>query len=344
LATIESSVRDGIGRILLNRPAALNALDGPMYAAIGRTLDAWYDDPAVRAVTLRGAGKAFCAGGDIRYTLACVRAGEFDAIDANYREEYRIDHLIHTYPKPIVAVVDGICMGGGMALAMHARYQLVSERALFAMPETEIGFFPDCAMSWVFLRLRGAVGTYLALTGARLSAADALGVGLASHSLASGRIDDVEAVLAACADPAEIDAALTSLGTALPQSELVANRAAIDAAFGGESVAAILAALDAAATPWAAATAATLRRMSPTALVLTFELLQRERTLALADAFALEGRIAGPLSRTPEYAEGVRAVIVDKDRAPKWNPARIEEVDHAAVVRLLDAAEPTPSP
>ena len=339
MATVETSVERGIGTILLNRPAALNALDASMYAALGSTLDAWHDDPEVRAVTLRGAGKAFCAGGDVRFTLERVRAGDGDLVDALFREEYRIDGLIHRYPKPVVAVIDGVCMGGGMGLAMHARYRLVTERALLAMPETDLGFIPDCGVAWLFVRLPGAVGTYLALTGARLGASDARAIGLATHALAVDRAGEVEALLAGCADAGEVDAALTALAAELPEAPLAPHRAAIDAAFGRDGVSAIVAALERDSSPWAVTTLAALRRISPTAAALTFELLKRERTLSLEAAFALEGRLAGWLARTPEYAEGVRAVILDKDRTPLWKPSRIEDVDHDAVVRLLDAAQ-----
>ena len=339
MATVETSVERGVGTILLNRPAALNALDASMYEGLTSVLDAWYDDPRVRAVTMRGAGKAFCAGGDVRFTLETVRSGDAARVDELYRQEYGIDGLIHRYPKPIIAVIDGVCMGGGMGLAMHAQYRLVSERALLAMPETELGFFPDCGVAWLLARLRGAVGTYLALTGARLSASDARRIGLATHTLAADRVDDVERVVAACVESADIDVALSELGGDLPDSALAPNLAAIDETFALDSVPAIVAALERDGSAWAGATLATLRRMSPTALVVTLELLRRERTMTLPRAFEFEGRLAGPLSHTGEYAEGVRAVIIDKDRKPKWHPARLEDVDHAAVMQLLDRAE-----
>ena len=144
MPSIETAVNNGIAQITLNRPAALNAIDDPMFVAIGEALDAWIADPAVRAVTLRGAGKAFSAGGDVRYVSDAARNGRPELGDALYRKEYRIDLMIHHYPKPVIAIIDGFCMGGGMGLAMHAAYRVVTERALLAMPETQIGFFPDC--------------------------------------------------------------------------------------------------------------------------------------------------------------------------------------------------------
>jgi enoyl-CoA hydratase len=336
---VVSSVEHGIGRVLLNRPAALNAVNGPMFADIGRILDAWIGDDAVRAVTIRGAGRAFCAGGDVRYTVESVRSGDHRLIDQLYGEEYRIDALIHRYPKPFVAVIHGACMGGGMGLSMHAAYRLVAEDALLAMPETELGFFPDCGVMWVLARLPGAIGRYLALTGARLSAADACYAGLATHSIRTDRAAEVESLLAESTDAAAFRAGLVALAADLPESALATHRAQIDAAFGQPSLAGIVAALERDATPWAAITLALLRRMSPTSVDMTFELLERERTLSLERSLAIEYEVARRLAWTPEFAEGVRAVILDKDRKPRWNPARIEDVDHAAVIRFLDEAQ-----
>ena len=339
MSLIESTVENGIGRLLLNRPAALNAIDGPMFATIGGILERWIDDPTVRAVTVRGAGRAFCAGGDVRYTVESVRSGQRRLIDELYGVEYRIDGLIHRYPKPFVAVVHGACMGGGMGLAMHAAYRLVCEDALLAMPETELGFFPDCGVMWLLARLPGAIGRYLALTGARLSAADACYTGLATHAVRADRAAEVEALLAESTDAPAFRAALDALAPDLPESALATHRAQIDAAFGQPNVAGIVVALEQDPSPWAEATLALLRRMSRGALCMSFELLERERSLSLERSLAIEYEVARRLAWTPEFAEGVRAVILDKDRKPRWNPARIEEVDRTAVRRFLDEAQ-----
>ena len=332
-ATVEATVANGVARLLLNRQQALNAMDGPMYFAMGAALDAWAADPAVHAVTIRGAGKAFCAGGDVRYTLASYKDGDGAAADAGYAEEYRVDQLIHAFPKPVAAVVHGICMGGGMALAMYSRYRILTAGAVLAMPETAIALFPDCGLTWLFARLPGAMGTYLGLTGARVGAADALTLGLASHVVTDGAAAQIEHVLGA-------EARLDALPTAdVGPSPLAQQRARIDATFGPDSVLGIVRALEADRSAWAQATLATLRAMSPTSLVLTHELLRRARNASLAHAFAVDGVLAPRISRTAEYAEGVRAVIVDKDRNPKWNPPRIEDVDPAAVAALLDEVE-----
>jgi len=333
MSTIETTVENGIGRLLLNRPQALNAMDGPMYFAMGAALDAWAADPAVRAVTIRGAGKAFCAGGDVRYTLASYKDGDGSLADAGYAEEYRVDQLIHRFPKPVVAVVHGICMGGGMALAAYSSYRVLTEAAILAMPECAIGLFPDCGLTWLFARLPGAIGSYLALTGARVGAADARALRLATHVIAADDADTIEALLAGETGLGPLD------DIDLPPGPLAEHRARIDATFGHETVATIVAALQADGSPWATQTLATLRTLSPTSLAITLELLRRMRTASLEHAFAIDGVLAPRLSRTPEYAEGVRAVIVDKDRNPKWNPARIEDVDQAVITASLDEVE-----
>ncbi len=333
MANIETTVENGVGRILLNRPQALNAMDMPMYVAIGQALDGWVDDPIVRAVTLRGAGKAFCAGGDVRYTLASYQSGDGKLADDGYHEEYRVDQLIHAYPKPVAAVVHGVCMGGGMALAAYSALRVIVEGAILAMPENAIGLFPDCALTWVFARLPGAMGAYLGLTGARFTAADALDLGLATHVIGADNAAAVEELLAA-------EGNLDNLAT-LPRTQgpLAEHRARIDATFSAASVPEIVAALEADGSEWAQTTLVTLRAMSPTSLAITLELLHRVRSVSLERAFAIDGVLAPRLSRTPEYAEGVRAVIIDKDRNPKWNPRHIEDVDPAAIRALLDAVE-----
>jgi enoyl-CoA hydratase len=333
MATIEATVENGVGRLLLNRPQALNAMDGPMYFAMGRALDAWAADPAVRVVTIRGAGKAFCAGGDVRYTLASYKDGDGQLADAGYAEEYRVDQLIHGFPKPLAAVVHGICMGGGMALAMYARHRVLTEQAILAMPETAIGLFPDCGLTWSFSRLPGAVGMYLGLTGARINAADARALGLATHVVAPEHADAVESMLA---NGSSLDA-LEEIAPA--PGPIAEHRAQIDTIFGQGSVPAIAAALATDGSPWATQALATLRAMSPTSLAITLELLRRVHTATLEHAFAIDGVLAPRLSRTPEYAEGVRAVIIDKDRNPKWHPARIEDVDPSTITALLDEVE-----
>lgn len=326
METIVTTVERGIGRIVLNRPQALNAMDTPMYYALGRTLDGWRDDAAVRAVTIRGAGKAFCAGGDIKYTLASVRAGDGSA-EAGYREEYRVDALIHDYPKPVAAIVHGICMGGGMGLAMHAARRFVTAGALLAMPETAIGFFPDCGIAWLLARLPGAVGTYLGLTGARVGAGDALALGLATDLASAEQAEAVEDVLRPGG---------TSTGETLAPGDIAEHRAEIDAAFGAPDVPGIVAALASSGTEWAAATLATLRALCPMSLLVTFELLRRVRDVSLDRAFALDLALATRMAHRPDFAEGVRAIVVDKDRNPKWNPARLEDFDPSVAPALLD--------
>ena len=225
--------RDGrIGRIMLNRPKALNAIDLPMIRACSRALDGWREDPHVHAVVIEGAGdRAFCAGGDIRALRQYQLDGEHHRAEAFFREEYELNLAIATYPKPYIALIDGICMGGGIGVSVHAPYRVATEHAAFAMPETAIGFFPDIGATFFLPRLPGEIGTYLGLTGARMQGADAVHAGLATHFT---RREDLPALSRALAE--EGPAALGLHGASLPTFSLAPDRAAIDHCFGADSV------------------------------------------------------------------------------------------------------------
>lgn len=326
------AARDGrVGRIRLNRPKALNALDIGMIRAITAALREWSEVPAVHAVVIEGEGeRAFCAGGDIRAIRQHQLDGRKEEVEAFFSEEYALNLLIATYPKPYVALVDGICMGGGIGVSVHGTARVASEHALFAMPETAIGFFPDIGATYVLPRLPGALGTYLALTGARVQGADAVHAGLATHfvpraglaSLSAAVARDGVAVLAAHAAP-------------LPEFSLAPHRTVIDHAFAADSVPEIIARLERDGGAFARETVKTLRTMSPSSLVWSLRLLRQgaERTLpACLDA---ELRATRTVTAGHEFIEGVRAMVVDKDRAPKWQPARIEDVDRAAAEAMV---------
>ena len=326
------AARDGrVGRIRLNRPKALNALDIGMIRAITAALREWSEVPAVHAVVIEGEGeRAFCAGGDIRAIRQMQLDGRKEEVEAFFSEEYALNLLIATYPKPYVALVDGICMGGGIGVSVHGMARVASEHALFAMPETAIGFFPDIGATYVLPRLPGALGTYLALTGARVQGADAVHAGLATHfvpraglaSLSAAVARDGVAVLAAHAAP-------------LPEFSLAPHRTVIDHAFAANSVPEIIARLERDGGAFARETVKTLRTMSPSSLVWSLRLLCQgaERTLpACLDA---ELRATRTVTAGHEFIEGVRAMVVDKDRAPKWQPARIEDVDRAAAEAMV---------
>jgi len=330
--TVRAERRGRVGRIVLDRPKALNALDHAMILAIGRALDSWRDDPSVHAVVIEGAGgRAFCAGGDIREGRRMALAGDRDAIEAYFRDEYGLNAAIAAYPKPYVALIDGICMGGGCGVSVHGAYRVASEQALFAMPETAIGLFPDIGATFFLPRLPGAIGMWMGLTGARIQGADAAHAGLATHYVPRAKLPALSEALAA--DGAGV---LAGFAEPLPPAGYAPHRAAIDRCFGADSVDAIRAALTAEGGEWAAAQLAALDAMSPSSLLWTFEMLRAGRHRTLAQALAAELALTRSVMFHPDFAEGVRAMVVDKDRAPRWVPPGHEAT--RAVLAALRAA------
>lgn len=308
------SVQGRTGHILLNRPKALNALDHDMILGLAEALARWREDPAIHAVVIEGAGdRAFCAGGDIRAVRDAAIAGDGARIESFFAEEYAVNLAIATYPKPIVSLIDGFCMGGGIGVSVHGQIRVTTEAGQFAMPETAIALFPDVGATYVLPRLPGALGMYLGLTGVRLVGADAVHAGIATHfvrrvALPSLRLDlarDGVAVIGAYAD-------------ALPPFTLAPHRAAIDRCFGRESVAAILAALEAEGTGWAAETLAILGRMSPSSLRWSHAIIRDGAARTLPQCLEAELELTRTVTRHPDFIEGVRAMVVDKDRTPKW--------------------------
>jgi enoyl-CoA hydratase len=319
-----------IGRITLNRPRALNALDLDMLHALAATLDAWRDEPDIHAVVIEGAGgRAFCAGGDIRAIRDAAIQGDHEGVERFFAAEYALNLTIATYPKPYVALVDGICMGGGVGVSVHGASRAASEAALFAMPETAIGFFPDIGASYVLPRLRGAVGIWMGLTGARLGGADAAWAGLVTHFVPRAR-------LATLADElAEHGVAALAPAAEPPPAALPRRIEAINRCFGAASVAEILRRLDAEDDDWAREQIAALRALSPSATLWAFELLRQGAGRSLLDCLAAELALSRHATRHPDFLEGVRAMVVDKDRSPRWSPARIEDVDPASIAALF---------
>jgi enoyl-CoA hydratase len=334
--TVLATVSGGIGRLVLNRPRALNALDRGMIDAISAALTAWAGDPAVRLVTIEGAGgRAFCAGGDVRAVRALVQEGRMAEIEAFFVAEYAVNRMIAEYPKPYVALIDGISMGGGMGVSIHGSHRVVTEHATMAMPETAIGLFPDIGATFFLPRLPGATGMYLALTGARVSPGDAIHSGLATHFVPRAALESLKAGLVR-----EGIAAVAHHAAPPPESLLAAERAAIDRCFAEGSVAGILAALEAEGTPWAKATLATLAAMSPTSLCVSFAAVRRGASMSLAECLAMELRLTRGTTRHPDFSEGVRAQVVDKTRDPRWSPATVAEVDPADVEALFEGRWP----
>lgn len=352
------------GLVTLARPKALNALSLEMIRDLTGLLLTWRDDPAVQMVAIRGSSRdpadaaamrpfgAFCAGGDIRFFHQAALAGD-PALEDFFTEEYRLNHLIHHYAKPIVALMDGIVMGGGMGIAQGARHRVVTERTKMAMPETGIGLFPDVGGGYFLSRCTGYTGEYLALTGRMLDGAQAVAVGLADHRvgsdtlaglwerLASGAIADGEALATALRVDAQAAPALASPWPPGP----------IDRYFGLASVGAIVQALeaDAAQDGWARETAALLRQRSPLMLHVTLAQIRRARTMTLADELRMERDLVrhcffpthlGRSGASTEVVEGVRALAVDKDHHPRWSPAGIADIEAAMVAPFFESPWP----
>jgi enoyl-CoA hydratase len=291
----------------------------------------WRSDPSVtRIVVTAAGGRAFSAGGDIRALYDAGTSGRHGEMLQFYGEEYVLNTIIKHYPKPYVALIDGICMGGGVGVSVHGSHRVAGDRYLFAMPEVGIGFFPDVGATWFLPRMPGELGACCALTGDRLGAADAVTAGLATHRVASSRFDDL--VEALCGT-VPVDATLAAFAEPMGEAKLAPYRATIDRRFAGDRVEDIIAALDADGSEFAAKAAATIRTKSPTALKLALAQVRKGRDLAFEECMKTEFRIVSRVVHDHDFYEGVRAVIVDKDNAPKWRPASLADVSDAEVAR-----------
>ncbi len=323
-----------VARIRLNRPKALHALNTAMCVGILDALEAWRGDEAVRCVVIDHAeGRGFCAGGDIRM-LAGSGATDGEEARAFFRAEYRMNHRLFTYVKDTIAFMDGVTMGGGVGVSMPCRYRVATENTRLAMPETGIGLFPDVGGGWYLSRLPGRIGQYLALTGARLDGAEAVALGLATHYLPAARIEEAKAAIAT--GPDAIDAALSALAEAAPAGKILAQRAEIDRLFASDDLEEVLAALDADGGDFAQATRATLATKSPQAMKVSLKLLKDAAGMAtFADEMRQEYAVACRVVQRPDFVEGVRALIVDKDNAPRWEPATVEGVSDHMIDRIF---------
>ena len=333
-----------IGFATLNAEKSLNSLTLDMIRLLDAKLRQWADDPKLAVVVLRGAGeKAFCAGGDIRFLRDAIiehrGPGANPKAEAFFGEEYRLDHRIHTYAKPILLWVSGIVMGGGLGLMAGASHRVVTETSRIAMPEITIGLYPDVGGSWFLPRMPGRAGLFLGLTGAALNAHDALYVKLADYFAKAADRDPLFATLASTrwSDVAEDNhAALSTLlraiddraTAALPASNVRRHAETIEQFTAGERLADVVANITAyeGSDPWLKKAAAALRAGSPTSMALIWELWQRAKHLSLADAFRLELIVSLQCCAHPDFAEGVRALLIDKDNQPRWTPATLEEV------------------
>jgi enoyl-CoA hydratase len=330
----------GLAIVTLNRPQALNAFTLGMYRRFDPMLRAWANDPAVRAVLIRGAGdRAFCAGGDVRAVYEAGRgiAGPPDFTSVFFREEYEVIRRVHRFPKPYLAVIDGIAMGGGMGVSVNGAYRVVTENAVLAMPETAIGLFPDVGATRFLNLCPGRIGLYLALSGARLRAADALYCGLATHFAPRERIVELTRALGEAQDGAA--ALLAAFAGDAGPAPLASLRPAIDRTFAGDTVEAILDALAAEAAgggrdaAWAAQTRDGLTAKSPTSLKITLRQLALGKSFELENALTLEYRMTQHVMTGHDFYEGVRAMLIDKDQQPRWRPATLAEIGGDLVER-----------
>jgi enoyl-CoA hydratase/carnithine racemase len=328
---IRLAQRGGLMVVTLNRPRALNALSLAMCRTLARGLASWQADPTIHAVLIKGEGeRAFCAGGDIRALHAILIDEGIAAAVGFYAVEYPMNAQLHHFSKPYVALLDGITMGGGVGVSVHGSHRVATERTLFAMPETGIGFFPDVGATYVLPRLSGALGMYLGLTGARLRAADCLFAGLATHHVPAERLAALEDALAttdlAHDARAAVDRVLADFHADPGSGELPALQADIDRSFGQPRLEAVLDALSAVSSAWGPAQLDELGRKSPTSLAVTFRQLQNGRTLDFAAAMRLEYRLVHRFMAGHDFREGVRALIIDKDNLPCWRPRLLAEI------------------
>jgi len=333
MSEIQAHTHKRAGHLSLNRPKALHALTLDMVHEMTAALLQWRDDPQVGAAIIDHAeGRGFCAGGDIAFLRHSALNDGGVSGRRFFHDEYQLNHLIFTYPKPVVAFMDGITMGGGVGLAGPSQFRIATENTKLAMPETGIGLFPDVGGGWYLSRLKGRLGAFLALTGARLDGAECLAAGLATHYLPHEALAEAKACIAA--DPLHIPAILAELQVEPPEARINGNLERINRLFASDRYEDILAALKADGSEWAAKELATLATKSPQTCKVALRQLATSATLGdFADNMRMEYRIGARVLIRPDFAEGVRAVIVDKDNAPQWNPATPEGVTDD----LLDA-------
>jgi enoyl-CoA hydratase len=327
------------GIIRLNRPKAINAVTLQMFREIDKALDGFEADPDVAVILLEGAGeRGLCAGGDIRALYDSARAGG-DLGNILWREEYILNARIAEFPKPYVAFMDGIVMGGGVGLAAHASHRVVTERTKLAMPEVGIGFFPDVGGTWLLSRSPGEVGTYFGLTGQTMNGADAVYAGFADIVVASNKLPALREALTRAptnANAADVRAMIDGFAAANAEAPIAAQQHLIDALFGPDSIEEIVTALAHHDSEFARATLGTILEKSPTGLKLTLKLLRMARESAsLRECLVREYRAALEIFVNHDFPEGIRAAVIDKDRNPRWKPARIEEVTPELIARYF---------
>ena len=331
--------RGAAGIMTLNRPQALNAITHGMVRALAQKLEEWRNDPAVTRIVITAAGeRAFSAGGDIRALYELGRAGRQAEALTFWREEYVLNTAIKRYPKPFIALIDGIVMGGGVGLSVHGSHRVAGDRFVFAMPEVGIGFFPDVGATWFLPRMPGELGTYCALAGERFNAADGVAAGIATHRIVSSRFPDL---LDALCDPVSVDATLAAFAEPAGEGPVTSRGALINRLFAGDKVEDILTKLDAVTAAgrdtaeWAAAAAATIRAKAPASLKIALAQVRRGKNWPFEECMRAEFRIVSRIVYHHDFYEGVRAAIIDKDNLPRWLPATLAEVGYAEVERYF---------
>lgn len=338
---VQTSVQQQIGHILLDRPKALNSLSLEMIRALTETLLRWRDDPAIRAVLIHSSSeRAFCAGGDIRFFYdvgTCTPAGDSALLEDFFTEEYALNHLIHFYPKPYIALMNGVVMGGGMGIAQAGpgtSIRIVTEKTKMAMPEVNIGLFPDVGGGYFLSRAAGQIGTYLGLTGEIIGAADALYAGLADHFIPSSELPALTDFIMH-SEAADLNAAISEFcqpfAGQLPPARLPAQRQPIDQLFSGRQLEHILAALAADPGEFAQQTLAVMQKRSPLMVAVTLEQLRRSAELNVSDCLRMERTMVRHCFKHGEVIEGVRALVVDKDNQPAWRPAEFSQVSEQMI-------------
>ncbi|NTF08542.1 enoyl-CoA hydratase/isomerase family protein [Agrobacterium rubi] len=333
--------RGNAGLIRLNRPKAINSLNQAMVSGMKEGLDAFARDPDITCVILSGEGeRGLCAGGDVREIHAAKAASEADRTRF-WREEFPLNYTISHYPKPYIALMDGIVMGGGVGVSAHGRYRVVTERARLAMPETAIGYFPDVGASWLLPKAPGEAGTWLGLTGREIGAADAIYAGLAGDHVASERLAELVQALADVSFAADVGAVIEGFSSKpAVDGFLASHQEQIDAAFGFDAVEDIIEALASTESDFARETLATLQLRSPTSLKLTLRLLRFGReSSGLVECLEREFAAGCEVLRNPDFYEGVRAALIDKDRNPKWRPETLAQVSDEDIDRYFVSAK-----
>lgn len=315
---------DGVGYMILNRPAALNSLSLGMIDAILAKLDEWEKDDQIQSLWVRGTGNAFCAGGDVKAVYHAVQRGDKDFVDQFYRREYRMNYRLANYSKPIAAFMDGIVMGGGAGIALHCSTRIVTDDTLFAMPECAIGFVPDVGASYFLNRCPGEIGMFLGLTGVRMRALGMVYAGLATHYVPNNR--------KAYLTPDKV-VALSLNPEPGPLKDLQER---IDYTFGLSSLFEIEAVLEARSDSWAKETLEMIRAGSPTSRAVTYELLRRAKGKSLEETLGMEYNLSQHLAWAPDFTEGVRAKLVEKDNKPAWQPEHLSKVEPSFIERCFE--------